>query len=120
MPRHKFEKGNKVGFKEGQSGNPGGRRRMPDALKVKCENATEEVIDAWIDEVRLKTRTIRAQGGHLVEVECRGEDWIKASQLIAAYAYGEPTKQVEHTGANGEALSVTVQFVGPQDAEHKG
>jgi hypothetical protein len=78
--------------------NPGGRPKIPSEFKQKCRDFTrEQLFDAWSQEV----------------LE-RGEHWMKAAELIAAYGEGKPPQAVEHTGADGEALSVSV-IVEPVD-----
>lgn len=80
------------GFKPGQSGNPNGRPKVAEAFREKCRKAVDErVIDAWI-----------------TEVQNQGENWMKASELLAAYAYGRPTQAVEHSGEGGEPLSIQI------------
>lgn len=79
-------------FKPGQSGNPNGRPKVADAFKERCRKAVDErVIDAWISEVA-----------------SLGDNWMKASELLAAYAYGRPTQAVEHSGGDGEPLSIQI------------
>ena len=81
------------GFKPGQSGNPSGRPKVAAEFKERCRAFVDEhVIAAWENEVRTL-----------------GEHWMKASELLAAYAYGKPTQAVEHTGADGEALSFRIE-----------
>jgi hypothetical protein len=88
-----------------EKGNPGGGRpKIPSEFRQKCRSFTPELFDAWRQEV----------------LE-RGEHWMKAAELIAAYGEGRPAQSVEHTGADGGALSVSVivEPVDPDDdAEH--
>ncbi len=66
-------------FKPGESGNPGGRPKETPEFRLKARVAVDKyVIDKWIDEV--------ATGG---------DDWIKASELLAAYGYGKPSQSFE-------------------------
>lgn len=61
-------------FQPGQSGNPGGRPKLREHVRERAANAVDEyVVDAWIREV----------------VE-QGEDWVKCSELLAAYGIGKP------------------------------
>jgi hypothetical protein len=71
-------------FVKGQSGNPGGRPKRAEFEKKARKAVDEKVVDAWIDEV-----------------EKRGEDWMRASELLAAYGYGKPPATVEVTGEDG-------------------
>lgn len=78
----------KSGWKKGQSGNPNGRPKIVTEFRDRARKATDEsVIKAWI-----------------LEVETRGDNWLKASELLAAYGYGKPTQAIHHSGSL-EALS---------------
>lgn len=59
--------------------NPGGRPKQLAHLKSRCQAATDtHVVDAWIEEV-----------------ETHGPDWVKCSELLAAYGYGKPSSAPE-------------------------
>ena len=61
-------------FKPGQSGNPGGRPKIADVFKLGCRRVVDElVLERWRDEV-----------------EKLGDNWVKCSELLAAYGYGKP------------------------------
>jgi hypothetical protein len=103
-------------FKKGQSGNPGGRVKLPEAFRERCKSAVDRiVIDAWEDEVELKTRKRKINGVE-VEMQSRGPEWIKASELLSSYGYGKPAQPI--TGENGEGAiqaSIKVVFVGAKE-----
>lgn len=66
-------------FRAGTSGNPGGRpKEFPEFRKRAREAVDEHVLDGWIEAVKTK-----------------GDGWLKASELLVAYAYGKPTQTVE-------------------------
>lgn len=66
-------------FKPGQSGNPGGRPKVADVFKMGCRRVVDElVLERWRDEV-----------------EKLGDNWVKCSELLAAYGYGKPTQYTE-------------------------
>lgn len=61
-------------FQPGQSGNPGGRAKNAPEFRKKCRHFCDaHVFAAWTKEV----------------LE-RGEKWLEASKLLAAYGYGLP------------------------------
>lgn len=83
----------KGGFKPGQSGNPGGRAKLSQELRDRALKAVDDVImAAWLDEV-----------------ETRGPNWAKCSELIAAYGLGKPTQPV--TGEDGGAIEVAARVI---------
>lgn len=114
----KFEKGNQLGkkFQPGQSGNPGGAPKKPPHFKTECVRIVDEkVIAIWEDEVTLREREMVLPNGSVATIKALGKEYMKASELLAAYAHGKPRQQLEHTGPEGEALSVTVKFVKASD-----
>lgn len=54
----------------------------------------EKVLDAWIDELEVRERTVITPAGPF-EIEQRGKEWLRASELLAAYAYGKPAQTIE-------------------------
>lgn len=89
-PKSDKRKAPKTAFKPGQSGNPGGRPKQAAHLRARCQSATDElVVDAWEAEVR-----------------AQGPDWVKCSELLAAYGYGKPSSSPEDLDAvKGNPLS---------------
>lgn len=88
-------------FVKGQSGNPGGRVKLPEAFRDRCKRAVDEhVIDAWIEEV-----------------ESRGDNWVKCSELLSAYGLGKPAQSIE-LGAADNALRISIEVAGV-DPERK-
>ena len=72
-------------FPKGKSGNPNGRPKIVEEFRDRARKATDEfVIAAWISEV-----------------ESMGDNWVKASELLAAYGYGRPAQSMELTGKGG-------------------
>jgi hypothetical protein len=86
-------------FKKGESPNPGGRPKLLPEFRAKCRAVVDEsVIQRWTTEVV----------GTEENGWTPGPDWLRASELLAAYGYGRPTQAVEHTGEGGEALSIQI------------
>lgn len=72
-------------FPKGKSGNPNGRPKIIEELRARCLKAVnDKVIAAWENEV-----------------DSLGNNWIKASELLAAYGLGKPSQAVELTGKDG-------------------
>lgn len=80
-------------FKAGNKGGPG-RPPVPAEFKKRCSDFTDAtVVPAWVEEV-----------------ETRGPNWMKAAELLAAYGKGKPSQPLEHSGADGAALGISVVF----------
>ncbi len=73
------KRGNPNWVKGGSSPNPTGRPRSVDEFRLKARAVVDElVLQAWEAEVRNM-----------------GDNWLKASELLAAYGYGKPTQGIE-------------------------
>lgn len=91
-------------FKPGQSGNPAGRPKIAEEFRQKARKAVDEhVLSAWVDELEVKPREVITVAGP-VDVVARGKEWMRASELLAAYGYGKPSQPV--TGPEGGPLQV--------------
>lgn len=72
-------------YKQGQSGNPGGRPKKPEWLKGKGEEALKAVYGILIDP---KTKT---------------SDKLLAAKMIVEYDLGKPIQKQENTNLNVNA-----------------
>lgn len=81
-------------FPKGEPRKAGpGRPKVPSEFKEKCKAFTDStVLPAWQQEVAE-----------------RGEHWMKAAELLAAYGHGRPHQAI--TGEDGGPLEVIVRTV---------
>ena len=83
------------GFKPGQSGNPGGMAKVAVAMRDRARAAVDEhVMSAWIQEV-----------------QAQGPDWVRCSELLAAYGYDKPGAAKADNDAASRPLTVVVQLL---------
>ena len=80
---------------KGVSGNPTGRKAIPYDVKV----ALEALVPDAIDVLR---RVVKSKSAGIVQ--------IKAAESILNRVYGKPIEQVQHTGADGNALRIEVVY----------
>lgn len=73
--------------------NPGGRPKLREHVRERCASAVDElVVAAWEAEVR-----------------AQGPDWVKCSELLAAYGIGKPASSPEDLQALKESGPVTTR-----------
>lgn len=65
-------------FPKGVSGNPSGRPKLAAEFRDDCRAILPKALERWKEEIKSK-----------------GPDWLRASELVAAYAVGKPTQRVE-------------------------
>jgi len=66
---------------KGISGNPSGRPRVVDEFRLRARKAVDELVLAKWQK----------------EVETDGPEWVRCSELLAAYGYGKPAQSLELT-----------------------
>lgn len=69
-------------FVKGKSGNAGGRPKIAEEFKIKARKIVDDlVLQKWEKEIRNE-----------------GENWVKCTELVTAYALGKPSQSVEVSG----------------------
>ena len=92
-------------FAKGASGNPGGRPKLDQELRVRAKKLVDDkVIAYWEDEITERQREIMTPAGPM-DMVCRGKDAMKAAELLAGYGYGRPAQSIE------SKVDVTVNHV---------
>jgi len=73
-------------FVKGQSGNPGGRKAMPEELKKTILDSVPGVVQFWIDTYQ--------------DRHAKWEHRNKAAENLVAYGYGKAKEMIdmEHSG----------------------
>jgi hypothetical protein len=84
---------NDTKWKPGQSGNPGGRPKMPDDLKKSCRR----LADLGVEKLERRMRYGRMPT----------EDMIRFTKLMLEYGYGKPVQPLE--GKDGGPITVVVR-----------
>lgn len=79
-------------FQKGQSGNPCGRPKVIEAFRKRARKIVDsKVLDMWENEL-----------------DTDGPDKMKASELLAAYAYGKPTQGIAFSDADAAPVDFVV------------
>jgi hypothetical protein len=73
----------KGGQRKGEpSRNPAGRPAVAQAFRERARHAVDEhVLDAWVGELTT-----------------RGDQWMRAAEMLAAYGYGKPSESLKLDG----------------------
>lgn len=82
----------KGGFKKGKSGNPAGRPKVIGELRDLAREHTMPALQTLID--------VAANKGEA------GSARVSAANAILDRGYGKPSQEVQHTGKDGEELSM--------------
>lgn len=79
--------------KGGPSPNPGGRPKVAEEFKLSARRAVDEhVLSLWVGEI-----------------VNRGDQRMKASELLVAYGYGKPASAESDLEAAREGLTVIIK-----------
>lgn len=100
------------GFGKGKSGNPGGRPKGIAHAREYLEANTaggEELIDFHLKLMRgqLRLTMFDSEGEELTRVP-DFKDMQHSADWLADRLWGKSVQAVEHTGADGEALSIQI------------
>jgi HEAT repeat protein len=88
--------GNPNWVKGGKSPNPNGRSRIAQEVRELAQKHSAEAIKTLVELMTTSTdERIR----------------LSAADSLLDRGIGKPTQAIEHSGPEGEALSVTVEFV---------
>lgn len=91
---------------KGQSGNPHGRKPIPDELKKTIRGACQDAVDLWIGLVKDPEANIR--------------DKLMAAEKLMAYGYGKPTEHIEAEVTSdvrvSESMSVSEKIAAVKEA----
>ena len=80
-------------FVKGKSGNPGGRpKELAEFRQLLREKKAHKALRCLMDEIGT-----------------RGDDCVKAAEIVLAYAWGKPTQGVEFSGKDGGAIPIEVK-----------
>lgn len=84
----------KGGFKKGQSGNPGGRKKEVGHVKEMAQQYTAEAVDRLVHWMR----------------EGDGKTSRAAAEALLDRAWGRPAQAHEHTGADGGPIEAKISL----------
>jgi hypothetical protein len=90
-------------WQPGQSGNPGGRPKVPEDLKKSCRRLSMRGMKVLEEIITSKSATTK------------DSDRIAAVRLVMEYGFGKPTQPIE--GKDGAPIQVTIlKLTEPEEA----
>ena len=100
MAGHKWQKG--------QSGNPGGRPRVPDDLKKSCRRLAAKGMKV-LEEI-ISSKDTFGEDGKRTAMGASPSEKIAAIKLAMEYGYGKPVQPIEGKGEDGNIVVEIVRF----------
>ncbi len=82
-------------FVKGKSGNPGGKPKGIGDMRALARCHTEKALAVLVAALESSREDIR----------------VKAADALLDRGWGKPTQCLEHSGADGAPLGITVRFV---------
>lgn len=83
-------------FKKGQSGNPGGRPKLPEEFVELARSRSVDALNYLIDAINDENLPPNAR--------------IRAAETIIAYGYGKPSQSIDLSGRDNKAIEISVKY----------
>lgn len=94
-------------WQKGQSGNPGGRPRVPEHLKKSCRRLAAKGMKV-LEEI-INSRPVYDENGKLVTLGAKDSDRLAAIKLALEYGYGKPVQPVGGEGEGEGGITVVIR-----------
>jgi hypothetical protein len=92
-------------FKDGQSGNPGGRPKLLKELKDKIQLRGDELVEKLFS-IAVDPPKVKKMGRRVIIDGPSARERVMAIEKLLAYAYGRPVLAVEVSAPGGGPLQV--------------
>lgn len=95
-------------WKPGQSGNPGGRPRVPDDLKKSCRRLAARGMKV-LEEI-INSRDTFDENGKRTAIGASASEKVAAIKVAMEYGYGKPVQPLDGNGEGGPITVVIRNF----------